>query len=102
MQCTYTKDIMQCTCTKDIMQCTCTKDIMQCTCTKYVQFSRKYWRGIKFGGLAVCEQTAELKSGNFYSCVIILYRNVKTAKLTLSRSCAITLRIRAWACIYWE
>ena len=33
-------------------------------------YSRKYWRGIKFGGLAVCEQTAKLKSANFYSRVI--------------------------------
>ena len=43
--------------------------IYGCGC-KEVPYSRKYWRGIKFGGLAVCEQTAKLKSANFYSRVI--------------------------------
>ena len=30
-----------------------------------ILYSWKYWRGIKFGGLAVCEQTTKLKSANF-------------------------------------
>ena len=44
-------------------------------------YSRKYWRGIKFGGLAVCEQTAKLKSANYIYPSFIRYRNAKTAKL---------------------
>ena len=35
----------------------------------HIPYSRKYWRGIKFGRLAVCELTAKLKSVNFYSRV---------------------------------
>ena len=46
-----------------------------------VPYSRKYWRGIKFGGLMVCEQTAKLKSANYIYPSFIRYRNAKTAKL---------------------
>ena len=45
-----------------------------------IPYSRKYWRGIKFGGL-VCEQTAKLKSANYIYPSFIRYRNAKTAKL---------------------
>ena len=31
-----------------------------------IPYSRKIWRGIKFGGLAVCLRTAKLKSANFF------------------------------------
>ena len=44
--------------------------------------SLKYWWGIKFGVLAVCKQTAKLKSVNFFfSRNSVTYRNAKTAKL---------------------
>ena len=41
-------------------------------------YSRKIWRGIKFGGLAVCVKTAKLKSAKiFYTCMYIWrYRTI--------------------------
>ena len=37
-----------------------------------ILYSQKIWRGIKFGGLAVCIKTAKLKSAKlFYTCMYI-------------------------------
>ena len=36
-----------------------------------IPYSRKFWRGIKFGGLAVCVNTAKLKSAKF--CYVCMY-----------------------------
>ena len=57
----------------------------------YVPYSRKYWRGIKFGGSAVCEQTAKLKSANFYYHVIYSLprhenRQIKIRQFRFSRN----------------
>jgi hypothetical protein len=39
-----------------------------------ISYSRKIWRGIKFGGLVVCITTAKLKSTNiFYMHIIYTY-----------------------------
>ena len=43
-----------------------------------IPYSRKIWRGIKFGGLAVCVKTAKLKSAKFfYACMYVWrYRTI--------------------------
>ena len=45
-----------------------------------IPYSRKIWRGIKFGGLAVCLRTAKLKSAKFFRVHVrmaILYHTAK-------------------------
>ena len=39
-----------------------------------VPYSRKIWRGIKFGGLAVCFKTAKLKSAKFFYAYMYVWR----------------------------
>ena len=42
------------------------------TAASIIPYSRKIWRGIKFGGLAVCVKTAKLKSTKiFYTCMYV-------------------------------
>ena len=43
-----------------------------------IPYSRKIWRGIKFGSLAVCVKTAKLKSAKFlYMCMYVWrYRTI--------------------------
>ena len=45
---------------------------------RVIPYSRKIWRGIKFGGLAVCVKTAKLKSAKiFYACMYVWqYRTI--------------------------
>ena len=46
-----------------------------------VAYSQKIWRGMKFGGLAVCTSNRQIKiRQNFlltYICMVILYRTAK-------------------------
>ena len=39
-----------------------------------IPYSRKIWRGIKFGGLAVCVKTAKLKSAKFFYAYMYVWR----------------------------
>ena len=44
----------------------------------FYRIAGKFWRGIKFGGLAVCVKTAKLKSAKiFYACMYVWrYRTI--------------------------
>ena len=53
----------------------------------YVPYSRKYWRSIKFGGLAVGEATVKFKSVKF-KC------NLRTYVLSYACACARILYVR--------
>ena len=54
----------------------------------FVPYSRKYWRGHKFGGLAVGKATVKLKSANISYTRIYVWRyrtkppNLKTANIS--------------------
>ena len=56
---------------------------LYCYCT-YIPYSRKYWRSIKFGGLAVGEATVKFRSVKFKcdlrECVRAYYMYGTTAK----------------------